>query len=427
MNILILCEHFAPSSRTASFRAIAWAKHLPNHNINPRFITSTLAANPHVLPQEIDNTSIIRVDCGTTTLSRLRHRFAGSITGRFFGLWDELLDNYAFYNPVKRLAPAASNVIKQYDIDLILVTVPSFALLHLAKSLAKQHQVRWVIDFRDDWITNEEVSGFTRLKYRFEHHLFQSYVKGADCIIAVSDHQQKKLAEATNLPCFLFENGYDHYDNGKYNHNEDDSPVKLSSDCLNIIYTGTLYKTQNLNYLQAIIDGVAADISAQIAIYFIGANTPELVAFAQRNHNVHLIKDRLPKSHIDRLMQQADLALYIAYQKSDGSTIKGVPSSKLYEYIKLKKPVFLAPSDNDIAKRNLQKLGLAVFDDNQNDAIKTITNLAIEKTKLKHIHRVINQTEYEKLSNKAKVAEMAHWLLKRYASSPYPMTKNKGE
>ena len=137
MNILILCEHFAPSNRTASFRAIAWAKYLSHHNINPRFITSTLATNPHVLPQEIDDTSIIRVDCGTTALSRLRHRFAGSMIGRFFGLWDEVLDNYAFYNPVRRLAPAASNVIKHNDIDLILVTVPSFALLHLAKRLAK--------------------------------------------------------------------------------------------------------------------------------------------------------------------------------------------------------------------------------------------------------------------------------------------------
>ena len=41
--------------------------------------------------------------------------------------------------------------------------------------------------------------------------------------------------------------------------------------------------------------------------------------------------------------------------------LKGIPGSKLYEYVALKKPVLLYPNDNDIIEQTLQDTGLGII------------------------------------------------------------------
>ena len=214
MNVLIITEYFFPSNRTASFRPMAWAKYFPQYGISPIFVTATPNAKDYDYEtlNVIDEKSIIRVECKQPFIRKLRYLFSGSILGRFFGLIDEAFDNYSFYNPLKQLRPAIQDALNQSSIDLIIVTAPNFALIDIARKLAKENHIDWVVDFRDDWVTNEEVTGFTKFKYRFEKHLFKSYVKGAKYLIAVSDHQRQKLEKLSGIKTVLFGNGYDFYD-----------------------------------------------------------------------------------------------------------------------------------------------------------------------------------------------------------------------
>ena len=417
MNVLVLCEHFAPSNKTASFRSMAFARYLPQHGITPYILTAAQAENGDAASDDF-NCPIVRVKCGTTYLAKWRNRYSGTIIGKICGLFDELLDNYGFYNPLRHLEPAAQDILNQNDIHLIIVSVPNFSLIRLAQMLAQKHHVKWIIDFRDDWVTNEEVTGFTRLKYQFEKHLFRNYIKGADALIAVSDYQRQKLWKKTGIPTKLIENGYDHY---RASELEDDiSPgtaVTLSQDTLNLVYSGTLYKSQKLAYLRQIIEKLDISIRGKIALYFVGSQTVELTILAHDYDNIHIIPQRLSKAQTDELLEQADGALYIAYQKQDGTVIKGVPSSKLYEYIKLHKPVFMAPSDNDIAQQIVMRTGLGLSGGSIDEDALLLENLTLEKQKNGHIKRKIDKTEYQNMSRKAITARLAEWLLGEF--SPY--------
>lgn len=55
------------------------------------------------------------------------------------------------------------------------------------------------------------------------------------------------------------------------------------------------------------------------------------------------ITPRIPKSEVIELQLKSDLLLMVAH-----TNIKGVPSSKLFEYIGLNRPILVIPSDNDI-------------------------------------------------------------------------------
>src|SRR5690606_29377121 len=65
------------------------------------------------------------------------------------------------------------------------------------------------------------------------------------------------------------------------------------------------------------------------------------------------VTDRLPREEALTYIQKSHAVLGIAY-----GAMKGIPSSKLYEYIGLRKPVLLCPTDNDIMERTLREVGL---------------------------------------------------------------------
>ena len=427
MNILVLCQHFAPSNKTASFRSMAFARYLPHHNITPYILTATQAETTNEDNHHF-SCPIFRVNCGTTVLHSWRNTYSGTFIGKVCGLFDELLDNYSFYNPLRHLEPAASDILNQNDIDLILVTAPNFSLIRVAQKLAQKHKVKWIIDFRDDWVTNEEVTGFTRLKYQFETHLFRSYIKGADALMAVSEYQCQKLAKKTGIPTKLIENGYDHYEASELEDKDrTDAALTLSQDRLNLVYAGTLYKSQKLTYLRQILDKLAVSIRDKIALYFVGSQTAELTDLARDYNNIHIIPHRLSKAQTDKLLDQSDGALYIAYQKRDGRMIKGVPSSKLYEYIKLHKPVFMAPSDHDIAQSILMRTGLGLSSGSVDSDAHLLEKLVFEKQKAGHIKRKIDETEYQNISRRAVTARLADWLLADFSSQPSSASTRQGQ
>lgn len=415
MNILVLCEHFAPINKTASFRTMALARYLPAHNITPFIVTASQADDVSKDNFAYD-CPVIRVDCGITWLAEWRHKYAGSLFGKFCGLFDELLDNYSFYNPLRHLMPAAETILTQHKIDAIIVSAPNFSLIKTAQKLAQKYQLRWIIDFRDDWVTNEEVTGFTRFKYRLEHHIFRSYTAGANALIAVSEHQRQKLQLASGIQTVLFENGYDHYQTAELQDDKNkSSPIVLSENMVNLIYTGTIYQSQNLSYLSQILDRLDISLRQKIALYFVGSQSSDLQAFADKYNNIHIIPSRLSKTQTDQLLAQADSALYIAYQHQDGNPIKGVPSSKLYEYIKLQKPVFMAPSDNDIAQQIVSQIGLCLSSGTIEQDALMLEKLISEKQKNGKITRIIDQQSYETLSRSVITARLAEWLLTEFS------------
>jgi hypothetical protein len=68
------------------------------------------------------------------------------------------------------------------------------------------------------------------------------------------------------------------------------------------------------------------------------------------------VTDRLPRAEALVFLRKCHAFLGIAY-----GNMKGIPSSKLYEYLALGKPVLLCPSDHDVMESILRETKLGFF------------------------------------------------------------------
>lgn len=409
-KILILTEHFPPTNKTAALRPNAWAHYLHCDGYYPIFITKTETEYPQVSDEINNKYRVIRVFCKNTPISDIRHKLSGSILGRFFGALDILLENLPFYSPLRYLEAAATKLIFEEKPIGMIVTAPSFSLFSIGRRISDKTTIKWIADYRDDWTTNEETDSFTRIKYKLEHLIEKHSLKNASAIFAVSDRQLEKIKKITAAPGFLVENGYDGEIEKLDETLLDGIPIKIEKDKLNIIYTGTLYKSQELDYLTMVLSQINPSLIESLRIIFLGVNRKQLSALQKYHDKIVFSCERINKAQADTLLQLSDLALYIAYKNKNHVPIKGVPSSKLYEYIKFKKPVLMLPSDKDISEKTLHSVGLAFYGTSIKESIKILEHFILEKKQSSQIAISINQNSYLKYSRKNSTHTMANYM-----------------
>jgi spore maturation protein CgeB len=82
------------------------------------------------------------------------------------------------------------------------------------------------------------------------------------------------------------------------------------------------------------------------------------------------ITNWLPKDEVLELQKNADLLLMLSYKG-----FKGIPSSKLYEYIGLQKNILHYPNDKDVIEKILKDTQLGINCSNLNEVKKAINTL----------------------------------------------------
>ncbi len=360
-----------------------------------------------------DKYEVFRVNCEDTIINKVRHRFAGSVLGKVFGMIDMAFESWLFYSRLKSLEPCAIRNISINKPVGMVVTAPSFSLFLLAAHISKQTGLRWIADYRDDWTTNEESSIFTRFKYViFERILEKMALKSASAYFAVSDVQLKKIGGLIRKPGYLLENGYD------LNHEVSINaqgllPFNIEDNKLNVIYTGTLYNTQSLNYLISVLEELNYELRQHLSIFFVGVDERQLLSYPRLiEHYGKTIFScgRTNKKSADKLLELSDVALYVAYLDKTGCPIKGIPSSKLYEYIKLKKPVIMMPTDGDVAEQTLHSIGLCVRGTTVVESARLLEKLIEEKLSDGNIETSINNEAYLNASCERIVERMSGYM-----------------
>jgi hypothetical protein len=78
--------------------------------------------------------------------------------------------------------------------------------------------------------------------------------------------------------------------------------------------------------------------------------------------------DRLPKEQVLEIQQNSDLLLMVAHKN-----IKGVTSSKIFEYLSLQKPFIVCPNDLDVLEEIAIKSGLGVVLEESNDVFQYLS------------------------------------------------------
>jgi hypothetical protein len=409
MKVLIFTQHLHPMQTTATLRLSAMNKYLPEHGIKPVFVTTMPQTTKAVAEYEASETSeIIRVDCPKNWFQRVQHKKVGTIIGKASGAMVELLENRLLLNPLRSLLNAALDYHDLENVDGAVASGPSFALFGVCDAFSKKTGIPWVADYRDDWSSNEEVSRFSKFKYGIEKNLEKRYVSSASAFVSVSEYQRKKISKVTSKDGFLVPNGFEENSvNIKAVDGQTGWRNGTAEDTLKLIYPGTLYQSQDLSLLSKVLTALSQSDLARLDILFVGSASPHLLELARKFVSIRVVGERLFKCDADALLYDADLALHFAYRKKNGTLIKGVPSSKLYEYLRFRKPVLLIPGDDDVMTSTLEEAGLAVKIGNKEEGLSVFTDLLREKERTGAIFRKPNEEIIASHSRARLIAELA--------------------
>jgi len=250
------------------------------------------------------------------------------------------------FSPYRSLLKQAKTIVVNDKPCALIISGNPFNQFFMGYYLNKKFSLPWIADYRDDWNTSE-LKVFTKmldkLFYLIQTKNEKKWVKSAAYISSVSKYNVNKISKFTHTKGFVLQNGFQ-------------SDLKLLSTnysydgIFRIIYNGTLYNTQPIElFLEAAINFINNNKSkTAIEIHFPGlAIDFEQEKRVKRNtkgfEKYFFITDRLPRKDILDLQQKANLVLMVAH-----TNLKGIPSSKIYEYIGLRKKTLLAPGDNEI-------------------------------------------------------------------------------
>ena len=244
------------------------------------------------------------------------------------------------------------------DVKLLIVTANPFTLFRFGYLLNRKFKIQWLADYRDDWNTSEllENKGFAhRQVSKIEKISEKKWVGTAGYISSVSEHYSKKISEFVNKKGFIINNGFFEEEIKEFI----DLPL---FDEFTITFNGTLYQSQPIEIFidafKKLIIEKKPDVNIRLnfpGLAYNKAQESRVMALLKGFEKYISVTSRIPKKNILEIQARSHLLLMVAHQN-----IIGLPSSKLYEYIALRKPVLLCPSDNDIIENTLTdvKLGL---------------------------------------------------------------------
>ena len=397
-KVLIISYFFPPCNLTASNRIAGWEKHLPEFGFYPIIVTRNWTGLELTAEERLmDSGSELRVEkkdhsevhhlpyraslrdklfrkAGNNSVYRLLSKFL-TLVGVFLqSLCIRAIPYNNLYFHAKRLLKENS------DISTVLISGNPFEQFYFGYKLKKAFtRISWIVDYRDDWTTTEVV----KVPFRSFHRYFEKkWVGTASCFTTISPHYQSKISAFVGIPGHVIYNGFSEIIELK---------EKSNLDEFVITYNGTLYETQNI---EIFLEGLKL---------FIDANTDKKITFNMpgilfdqkqanrvlknmKGYESHLVMtDRISKEEVIEFQKNSDLLLMVSH-----SNIKGVTSSKIFEYISLQKPFIVCPNDHDVLEEIAVQSGLGIVLNSHQQVLEYLIN-EIHYNSLKPDREKLNQ------------------------------------
>jgi glycosyltransferase involved in cell wall biosynthesis len=386
-KIVIISYFFEPCNLTASNRALGWAKYLNRYGFYPVIITRSwkneIKEPKDVLKDSGEKVEIVKKEnyevhylpYKGNLRDRIHQKKKNLFISKFLTFIGLIIQNYTiFFLPHKNIYYYTFSFLKQnLDVKKIIITAAPFNLFHFGYKLQKKLNIKWVADYRDDWTTsdlkenyNSKISFFLKL---FDRKSEKKWVSTASLITSISEYYQSKISHFVGVEGVEIINGFFEINNN-YSFKKQDSTV------FQITYSGSLYNTQNIElFLEALLEVINENVDIKLNVNFPGLSFSKkqekrVLDYIKTNEHFFNITERIPKMAVIKMQKESDILLMVGHDN-----IKGIPSSKIYEYISLKKPILLVSSDEDILEKTVLKSGLGLIANNKDQIKKSLVDL----------------------------------------------------
>jgi len=243
----------------------------------------------------------------------------------------------------------ADSLLRKENFDVILATAPqSFPLVIAGKMYSKYH-TPWVADFRD--LPTQYTASLSRFSpYQLEVKRHKDYCKSASALITVSKPLVERLRKWQSKPVSLVFNGFDPDD---YQKN-----VEVRRDHFTIVYCGTIFKEASPGPLLDALDMILKKDSERLERFRLlvyGAQKRRIRRLFENRPCSHLIQceGRVPFCESIRAQQEAAVLLFLPYFPF--SAVKGLMTSKIFEYLGAGRPILSIYGDNDVTDALLEE------------------------------------------------------------------------
>lgn len=389
-KVLIVAYYFPPLGWSGVQRTLKFVKYLRNFGWQPVVLTvgkTKFSVMDESLSKEIpDDVKVIRID--DTVLKKvtdeMKINLEKYIESSLNMISDELLKK-CFYDEIEKkigelrdllLLPDgnaiwANNVIKQInqyidlkEFDIVYTTSAPYSAHIIGYNIKKKYNIHWVADFRDQWIKNPYIAyDKNSLKYKLESYMEKEIVKECDKLITTTSISKNNYISTYNLnknKVIEITNGYDEEDFCDLELNL----CKQNQNKFKIIYNGSFYMKRNpytfAIALKELIKGGFIN-SSKVEIILNGKSDAniidEFIKILGNNKNIIKFNNYLSHKESLRIASEANILLLVC---GKDEAVKEVYTGKVFEYLRLKKPILSLSPKGSLVEELLIKTGCGV-------------------------------------------------------------------
>lgn len=392
MRLLICTLYFPPCTFTPANRSFSWAKYLNSFGIYPVVITRQWpaaiksdnyfeqAVGKEVIIEKHENYEVHYVPfLGNYRTKQVENnpKASGSLILKFF-VAAELVFRYFFTSllPYGNLFTYALQYIKNNKVDKILISGSPFMLFKIGYLAKKKFNIPWIADYRDGWTTDnyaEEAGLLTKPVHILNKYFEKKWMESASAFTTVSEFLKTGIEKYTGVKGFVVYNGF---------FAEENIPRPLVADkkSITFLYSGMLYAKQDYETVVIVFKKLFDKYKSQIdcKLIFLGttyanpgfANNPVFNDYAA---NI-LLMDRVNYAEALKIHEQADAFLMLTHEG-----MKGIVSSKVFDYIKYCRPVILFTNDHDVLEEILVRSNIGIIAEDAEKLEHQLNDLIKEK------------------------------------------------
>jgi glycosyltransferase involved in cell wall biosynthesis len=342
------------------------------------FYDMAASAGDQTIHEIHDGYEVYRLSYQANMRDRLLHKYRDGqwVWGRkLLSFFELLLQNFTIsVIPYRNFYTFSLELLaKDPEIKVVLASGSPYQLFYFCHKLYQKTGVPWIADYRDEWTTEpilQARSSAARILYYIDRYSEQKFLSNALDFITVSDAGRQNISRLTQLPGHVILNGFEPAEVQKK------EEIKVADE-FTIVFNGTLYPTQPVDFfVRPLLQWIAARPQRpRLRCRFIGIEAlPEQAARVRSlisgYESFFELTNRVSKEDVLRAQHQAHLLLMIAHHQQ-----KGIPSSKIFEYIGLGRPLLLCPSDEDILEQILSGYNLATICRSQDEVFQQIESL----------------------------------------------------
>ncbi len=409
-KVLVLSPYFPPYGGGGIIRIHNFVKYLPEKGYNPIVLAlepqyyENLYAISDLEREYDDSVKVFRTPSLEPVAREIKEKACGVKEKSYrdkilLSILKQVANNFLIPDRMILWTPYAikkgMEIIRAENIELIFSTSPPFATHLAACILSKLSRLRYLVDYRDDWVGNSYYgTSYTAVRRGIEKWMERLILKDASGVVTVTEESlelfRQKYPDLDTGKIRLIPNGFD--PDYFYSGNSGTAAGR-NGGRINFVHTGSLTsKRDPVYFLTALRDLLREEpgYANRIKVSFLGFvhhKHQEMIKQLGLNGAYYQRHNLKPGEIASFIKDEADICLVFQRRSEGGST--AIPG-KVYEYLASRKPI-LCMDDNGATTKLLSNIG-----SNLNVAYDDVKGIKIQlKTIIEDYDRIAEKFNWE--------------------------------